>query len=89
MLIQRFRKNGGFDYISCEGFFGNKYNSYIHIARNAKVASTGNVHEKIWNLKIWKYVLKRKKKDSLYSEAATESCSYDLIWLFEANVIDL
>ena len=47
MLIQGFRKNGGFDYISCESFFGNKYNSYIHIARNAKVASTGNVHEKI------------------------------------------
>ena len=37
----------------------------------------------------WKYVLKRKKKDSLYSEAATESYGYDLIWLFEANVIDL
>ena len=47
MLIQGFRKNGGFDYIPCEGFFGNKYNSYIHIARNAKVASTRNVPKKI------------------------------------------
>ena len=27
-------------------FLGNKYNVYIHIARNAKVTSTRNVHEK-------------------------------------------
>ena len=27
-------------------FLGNKYNSYIHAARNAKVTSTGIVYEK-------------------------------------------
>ena len=27
-------------------FLGNKYNSYIHTARNAKVTSTRNVYEK-------------------------------------------
>ena len=27
-------------------FFGNKYNSYVHTARNAKVTSTRNVYEK-------------------------------------------
>ena len=32
---------------------GNKYNSYIHTARSAKVTSTRNVYEKI--------VMKRKK----------------------------
>ena len=33
---------------------GNKYNSYIHTARNAKVTSTRNIYEKA--------VMKRKKK---------------------------
>ena len=35
-------------------FLGNKYNSYIHTARNAKVTSTRNVFEKT--------VMTRKKK---------------------------
>ena len=35
-------------------FFGNKYNSYIHTARNAKVTSTRNNYEKT--------VMKRAKK---------------------------
>ena len=35
-------------------FLGNKYNSYIHIARNATVTSTRNVCEKT--------AMKRKKK---------------------------
>ena len=34
-------------------FLGNKYNSYIHTAQNAKVISTRNVYEKT--------VMKRKK----------------------------
>ena len=36
-----------------EVFLGNKYNSYIHNARNAKVSSTRNVYQKT--------VMKRKK----------------------------
>ena len=35
-------------------FLGNKYNSYIHTARNAMVTSTRNVYEKS--------VMKQKKK---------------------------
>ena len=34
-------------------FFGNKYNSYVHTARNAKVTSIRNFYEKT--------VMKRKK----------------------------
>ena len=37
-----------------KGFLGNKYNTYIHAARNAKVTSTRNVYEKT--------IIKRKKK---------------------------
>ena len=40
-------------------FLGNKYNSYIYTARNAKIISTRNVCEKT--------VMKRKKKR--FSEA--------------------
>ena len=35
-------------------FLGNKYNTYIRAARNAKVTSTRNVYEKT--------IIKRKKK---------------------------
>ena len=37
-----------------KGFLENKYNTYIHAARNAKVTSTRNVYEKT--------IIKRKKK---------------------------
>ena len=30
-----------------KGFLGNKYSSYIHAARNAKVTSTRNDYEKL------------------------------------------
>ena len=54
-------------------FLGNKYNSYIHTARNAKVTSTINVHEKT--------IIKLKKKGfqvfrihpNIYDEAFSNS----------------
>ena len=52
--FKRFRKNGGFDYIPCDDFFGNKYNGYIIITRNTEVTSPRNVYEKT--------IMKRKEK---------------------------
>ena len=50
MIIQKkfkeLRKNGYFIYILCKGFYGNKYNSYVHIAQSANVTSTRNIYEK-------------------------------------------
>ena len=47
-------------------FLGNKYDSYIHTARNAKITSTRNVYEKT--------IMKRKMKS--FSEAYLELNSY-------------
>ena len=57
MIIQKNLK--GFDYISCEGFLGNKYNSFIQTALNAKVTSTRNVYEKtVMKRKVFRGVLR-------------------------------
>ena len=51
-MIQKNLK--GLEKIGVLIFFGNKYNRYVHTARNAKAASTRNVYEKI--------VMKSKKE---------------------------
>ena len=53
-------------------FLGNKYNSYIHTARNAKVTSTRNVYEK--TVMKWKKVVFR-------SVFRTHSNNYDEAFL--------
>ena len=53
-------------------FLGNKYNSYIHTARNAKVTSTRIVYEKT--------VMKRK-----FSEAYLEPTGTSTMKLFKEN----
>ena len=55
-----------------KAFLGNKYNSCINTARNAKVTSTSNVFEKT--------VIKQKKK--AYSEAYLEPTPTSTIKLF-------
>ena len=49
-------------------FLGNKYNSYIHTARNAKVTSTTIVYEKtIMKRKVFRGVL--RTHSNIYDEA--------------------
>ena len=49
-------------------FLGNKYNSYIHTARNAKVTSTRIVYEKtVMKRKVFKGVFRTHSK--IYDEA--------------------
>ena len=49
-------------------FLGNKYNSYIHTARNAKVTSTRIVYEKtVMKRKIFRGVF--RTHSSIYDEA--------------------
>ena len=49
-------------------FLGNKYNSYIHTARNAKVASTGIVYEKtVMKRKVFRGVF--RTHSNIYGEA--------------------
>ena len=49
-------------------FLGNKYNSYIHTARNAKVTSTKIVYEKtIMKRKVFRGVL--RTHSNIYDEA--------------------
>ena len=50
-------------------FLGNKHNSYIHTARNAKVTSTRNVYEKtVMKRKVFRGVLFRTHLN-IYDEA--------------------
>ena len=49
-------------------FLGNKYNSYIHTARNAKVTSTRNVYEKtVMKRKVFRGVFRTHL--NIYDEA--------------------
>ena len=49
-------------------FLGNKYNSYIHTARNAKVTSTRIVHEKtVMKRKVFRGVF--RTHSNIYDEA--------------------
>ena len=49
-------------------FLGNKYNSYTHTARNAKVASTSIVYEKtVMKQKVFRGVI--RTHSNIYDEA--------------------
>ena len=66
--LKGFRKNGGFDYIPYEGFFGSKCNSYTHTAGNAKLTSTRILYEKtLMKRKVFRGVFRTHL--NIYNEA--------------------